>query len=383
MSEQLACTDEVPSSRIPPTLLERIRALDRSAELRERYTALVLFHPTISSVGDASSYVAVGHAETSFIDSVLIHCTDDAGEPIFAKDRIPNKAAGVLTEVLRLCMDVQLERDVNNPQERGDGTSTCTKAKLFEDRTAAFEHATNHLLSSGVISYKHSDLYPICPFDGSNDAPVLAHVNRSTAPYLGIDSVGVHLHCYVSKQKDTHEGTRSGIVGVWLAKRAPTKSHHPNFWDPTVAGGQPACLSLLDNIVKEAHEEAGVPAEWIQSESSDATTASDTKLSDHTHDPLTITTAKPDGSCMKRSMYYSADLQVPPDWTPTAVDGEVSEFKLYSIEELEQELRFGNSVRPAMRAVLLDFMMRHNALKGEDDNGELRDAMRRERLTLW
>ena len=86
---------------------------------------------------------------------------------------------------------------------------------------------------------------------------------------------------------------------------------------------------------------------------------------------------------MKRSLYYSADLQVPPDWTPTAVDGEVSEFKLYSMEELEQELRVGNSVRPAMRAVLLDFMMRHNALKGEDDNGELRDAMRRERLMLW
>jgi len=60
---------------------------------------------------------------------------------------------------------------------------------------------------------------------------------------------------------------------------------------------------------------------------------------------------------MKQSLYYSFDLEVPSDWTPTPVDGEVSEFKLYSMNELERELLSGNAVRPAMRAVLLDFMM--------------------------
>jgi hypothetical protein len=86
---------------------------------------------------------------------------------------------------------------------------------------------------------------------------------------------------------------------------------------------------------------------------------------------------------MKRSLYYSCDLQVPHGSTPTPVDGEVSEFRLYSMKELEEELRHGDSVRPAIRAVLLDFMIRHEALEGEEETNNLKDAMRRERLLLW
>ncbi|KAL7536088.1 hypothetical protein ACHAXR_006909 [Thalassiosira sp. AJA248-18] len=370
------------SSPHPPTLLDRIRALDKSSELSQRYTPLILFHPWPSKLGDESSfspantsYVAVGHAETSFINSVLIHCKSAESDPIFVKDRLPNKN-GVVTDVLRLHMDVQIQEDA------GCNFLEYNHSKLFQKRSDAFEQVTNHLLAAGVISGKHSDVYPISPFvkpstnfthDGHGEKVVLAHVNRNTAPYLGIDSVGVHLHCYVCQK---NEETSTTVKGVWLAKRAPTKSHHPNYWDPTVAGGQPANLSLIDNIVKEAHEEAGVPGGWIRDGCSKT-------FSDHTHDPLTITTAKTAGTCMKRSLYYSCDLEVPNDWTPTPVDGEVSEFKLYSMHELEEELRSGNNVRPAMRAVLLDFMMRHDALEGEQNLEELSDAMRKERLMLW
>ena len=89
---------------------------------------------------------------------------------------------------------------------------------------------------------------------------------------------------------------------------------------------------------------------------------------------------------MKRSFYYSFDLQVPVDWQPKPVDFEVEEFKLFSLEELDRELRYGNSLRPAMRAVLLDFMIRRELFKeieGEDDCNELSKAMRRERINLW
>mmetsp|Transcript_19280 Transcript_19280/g.33855 ORF Transcript_19280/g.33855 Transcript_19280/m.33855 type:complete len:417 (+) Transcript_19280:90-1340(+) len=397
------------SSSHTPSLLKRIRALDKSAELSQRYTALVLFHPccslnsdngiNVSSASD-SLYVAVGHAETSFINSTLIHCKNEDGDPIFVKDKLPNEF-GVMTEVLRLHVDLQTQKDMNQSQGRtgynGDGYNS---AKLFQNRTSAFEHVTNHLLTSEVIPRKHADVYPICPFVKSSTIDrsggsehdkkvVLAHVNRSTAPYLGIDCVGVHLHCYVCRHEEAgatgscDNNKKPTIKGVWLAKRAPTKSYHPNYWDTTVAGGQPANLSLIDNTVKEAQEEAGVPAEWIQNESTNTTIAPNTIFPDHTHDPLTMTTAKPDGTCLKRSVYYSCDLQVPHDWTPTPVDGEVSEFKLYSMKELDEELRFGNSVRPAMRAVLLDFMMRHGVLMGEQNSNELRDAMRQERLILW
>lgn len=390
----------VMSSKTPlssPPLLERIRALDRSAELSERYIPLVLLHPQVQKLnsnggapeGNSSPYVAVGHAERSLISSTLIHCKSEDGDPIFVRDRLSNER-GDTTEVLRLYLDEHIA--AKEDPHRYDHT------ELFERRTAAFDCVTNHLISSGVISRKHSDLYPLFPVANqpamcnssddrnTSEGVVLAHINRNTAPYLGIDSVGVHLHCYVCQEGNgagskavCNDSKGSQLEGLWLAKRAMTKSHHAGYWDPTVAGGHPANMSLVDNIRKEAHEEAGVPAEWIGQHSS----ASGTLFTDHTHDPLTITTAKPDGTCMKRSLYYSCDLCVPKDWTPTPVDGEVSEFKLYSMHELEEELRYGNSVRPAMRAVLVDFMMRHGVLKGVESPEDLRYAMRRERLMLW
>lgn len=362
------------------TLIERILALDRSSELAHQYTPLILFHPNqalngvnnLKSVVELSSvYVAVGLAQTSLVNSALLHCKDDNDKPIFVKDRIPN-SHGIMTDVLQLYMDTRVRDDVNNDRCRYD------YRQLFQKRTEAFEYVADYLILTGVIPRRHTDLYPIYPFmdaeDRANDKTVLAHINRNTAPCLGIDSVGVHLNCYVK------ENNRIG--GVWLAKRASTKSHHFGYWDCTVAGGHPINLSLVDNIVKESQEEAGVPAEWILHESS-MDDDSDTLFSDNTHDPLMITTAKSDGTCMKQSLYYSCDLQVPHNWTPTPVDGEVSEFRLYSITELENELRYGNIIRPSIRAVLLDFMIRHEQLRGEDNIHLLRDAMRRGRLLLW
>jgi isopentenyldiphosphate isomerase len=332
------------------------------------------------------------------IESTLLRCTDENGDPTFVKERWTNDV-GVVTAVLRLSMDTQTHKEWN------DSGGEFDRTELFRKRTAAFDRVTNHLISSGVISRKHDDVYPICPFlkpsasdtgGGGGSAHgkkvVLAHVNRNAAPYLGVDSVGVHLHCYVCHEECGPGGSggipasRPRITGVWLAKRAAAKAHYPGYWDPTVAGGQPANLSLVENVIKEAQEEAGVPAEWIApGEAREAPTTPTTLFSDHTGDPLTIATAKPDGTCLKNSCYYSCDLRVPCAWTPVPVDGEVSEFRLYSMEELEEEVRRGNRVRPAMRAVLLDFMLRHGRLKGGggEDLEELRGAMRRKRLLLW
>jgi isopentenyldiphosphate isomerase len=383
MSHSSQASTRVPSH--PHTLIERILALDNSSELAQQYTPLIMINP--DQTGDSSSYVAVGHAHASLVDSALLHCKNDDGEPIFVKDRLPN-GLGIMTDVLQLYMDARIRKDAKQYESHNSSEfNGYDPLELFQKRTVAFEYVTDYLMSTGIISHKHADVYPIYPFvsgeDSVNKKTVLAHVNRSTAPYLGIDSVGVHLNCYVCQHEGEHCGAGSSvntnkIKGVWLAKRAPTKAHHPNYWDSTVAGGQPADLSLIDNIVKEAQEEAGVPSEWIR-ESSDTSIF----FSDHTNDPLAITTAKPDGTCMKRSLYYSCDLQVPHSWTPTPVDGEVSEFRLYSMKELEEEVRHGDSVRPAIRAVLLDFMIRHEALEGEEETNNLRDAMRRERLLLW
>ena len=233
-----ASASTVPSH--PQTLIERILALDNSSELAQQYTPLIMINPDQS--GDSSSYVAVGHAHASLVDSALLHCKNDDGEPIFVKDRLPN-GLGIMTDVLQLYMDARIRKDAkqyeshNSSEFNGDD-----QLELFQKRTVAFEYVTDYLMSTGIISHKHADVYPIYPFVGGEDSVnmkiVLAHVNRSAAPYLGIDSVGVHLNCYVCQHEGEHCGAGSSvktnkIKGVWLAKRAPTKSHY--------SGGGSAC----------------------------------------------------------------------------------------------------------------------------------------------
>ena len=118
------------------TLIERILTLDRSSELAHQYTPLILFHPnqalnsvdSLKCAGESSSYVAVGHAQTSLVDSALLHCRDDNDKPIFVKERIPN-SHGIMTDVLQLYMDTRVRDDVNNGRYRYD------HRQLFQKRT--------------------------------------------------------------------------------------------------------------------------------------------------------------------------------------------------------------------------------------------------------
>ena len=55
----------------------------------------------------------------------------------------------------------------------------------------------------------------------------------------------------------------NGIAGerMWLARRSPTKQIDPGMLDNLVAGGISVGFSARDPLVKEAWEEAGIPAE--------------------------------------------------------------------------------------------------------------------------
>lgn len=45
---------------------------------------------------------------------------------------------------------------------------------------------------------------------------------------------------------------------ILLAKRHPSKKHHPNLWGPAVAGTVDEGENYEDNIIKEAEEELGL-----------------------------------------------------------------------------------------------------------------------------
>ena len=232
--------------------------------------------------------------------------------------------------------------------------------------TKAFRAVTDKLISSGKIPKRHGDEVVVADrvVDGHGVCEKIV-VDRNTAPFLGIPSIGVHLNCYVTDD----EGQ---IGGLWMAQRSSTKSTFPNCWDVTVAGGQPHSLSFAENLKKEAWEEAGVPPDVVASKAQAVSC-------------LSQMTSKPDGSCLKHSLYYCWDLPVSNDFEPRPVDGEVTQFELVSPEKLLEEVKGGTKLRPAMRLVVTDFLMRHGVISpdNEPDYARIQAAMHRDPLVLW
>jgi len=216
-------------------------------------------------------------------------------------------------------------------------------------------------------------MYPITDVRKTG-GEIVATINRNAAPYLGVTSVGVHLLCYVrgNQSGDCKERSSRSNVSLWLAQRAANKSHNALRWDPTVAGGQPVSMGFLANVIKEAEEEAGIDPNLV------------TKNAVSTG-CLSQMTCKPDGTCMKQSLYYTWDLEVDREtFVPQPVDGEVSAFELCSAEQLEYEVRYGDRLRPAMILVVTDFLIRHGIISpdNEPDYARIISAMHRERLVL-
>ena len=85
---------------------------------------------------------------------------------------------------------------------------------------------------------------------GWGHAPLLT-LDRAFVAAFGVPAFGVHVN-----------GIVQGVEGlsVWAARRSEQKTVFPGKLDQLIAGGQPHGLSLEDNLVKEAWEEAGFEA---------------------------------------------------------------------------------------------------------------------------
>ena len=83
------------------------------------------------------------------------------------------------------------------------------------------------------------------------DGPVLAQLDRGALPSFGVLAVGVHVNGLVRRPDGLH---------VWVARRAANKLLDPGKLDHIVAGGVPAGLTPAETLVKEAEEEAAIPA---------------------------------------------------------------------------------------------------------------------------
>ena len=136
----------------------------------------------------------------------------------------------------------------------------------------------------------------------------LFDIERAAARPFGLTTQAVHLN---------------GIVGerMWLARRSATKPIDPGMLDNLVGGGISVGFSVQATLVKEAWEEAGIPAALARKARAGGT----------------ISVLREVAEGVQSEIISIYDLELPEDFQPRNHDGEVSEFQLLAFAAVERE----------------------------------------------
>ncbi|WP_374384752.1 DUF4743 domain-containing protein [Dongia sp.] len=207
-----------------------------------------------------------------------------------------------------------------------------------EARSAAMARTLARLRAEGRVPGWRDELYPVNQAFG--ETPLLV-MERAAAPLFGVLAYGVNLNGFVG---------RGWEMKVWVARRAPTKSVDPNMLDLIVGGGQPLGLSPAENLLKECHEEAGIPTEI-------AARAEPVGL---------ITLLIEAGEGLRVGQQFNFDLELPVSFRPLNQDGEVAGFELIPVSELMHRLRSADEFMYDIALVLIDFLIRHGFIGPEE-----------------
>ncbi len=183
----------------------------------------------------------------------------------------------------------------------------------------------------------------------SADGPVLATIDRGALPSFGVAAEGVHANGLVR---------RADGLFLWIARRSPTKQLDPGKLDHIVAGGVPAGLSAEQTLIKEAAEEAAVPAELAVRARRVAT--------------ISYAMERPEG--LRRDRLYCFDLDLPQDFLPRAADGEVESFELWPIDRVLAAVRDTDDFKFNVTLVLIDLFLREGLIGGSAGE-QLRSAL--------
>ena len=173
------------------------------------------------------------------------------------------------------------------------------------------------------------------------DGPALAQVDRGALPAFGVMSLGAHVNGLVGAGED---------FGIWVAVRAADKHLDPGKLDNLVAGGVPAGLTPAETLVKEAAEEADIPA---------ALAARAVPVA-----RIAYAADRPEG--LRRDLLVCYDLDLPEDFTPHPTDGEVARFELWPASRVLEAVCDGDAFKFNVNLVLIDLFLRRGHIAGAD-----------------
>jgi hypothetical protein len=219
-----------------------------------------------------------------------------------------------------------------------------------DDRSRAIADVLAHLHERGLVPGWRNELYPVNRRFG--DAPLLL-MERAATHLFGVPSYGINVNGLV-RDGDNWK--------IWVARRSATKQVDPNMLDLVVGGGLPHGISIHDNLLKECAEEAGIPQAI-------ARRAKPVSL-------LTLMIEAPEG--LRVGVQFNFDLELPADFVPRNEDGEVAEFQLWKLDQLERNLREADDFMYDVALANLDLLIRLGRIgPGDHDYLDLIAHLRR------
>jgi len=162
-------------------------------------------------------------------------------------------------------------------------------------------------------------------------------IERAAVTFMGLRGFGIHINGLVQK--------KDGIY-IWIARRTKDKPFWPGMLDQMVAGGQPAGIGRMQNVIKESAEEANIPKQLAEK----SKFVSEIHYRGETHRGMNVDTL------------FNYDLWLPEDFIPENTDGEVDEFILISIEEMIRLTDETNEFKDNCNLVNIDLLIRLGAI---------------------
>lgn len=200
----------------------------------------------------------------------------------------------------------------------------------YAARTTAVAPVIRQLHDAGVIDTWVNEAYPVTHSFGGHAE---LEIERAAAIFFGVKTFGIHVNGLVRKADGVY---------IWVGTRTLAKPFWPGKLDQMVAGGQPTGIGLLENLLKEAKEEANIPS----------------ALAQQAQLVGTVNYQQEGWRGLDNSTIYIYDLWLPEDFVPENTDGEVTGFQLMPLTELARLTETTDEFKDNCNLVNIDLLLR-------------------------
>ncbi len=160
-------------------------------------------------------------------------------------------------------------------------------------------------------------------------------------------------------------------IKLWIPRRAKGKQTYPSMLDNSVAGGMATGEDPRECAVREANEEASLPAELVREKAVATGTI--------TYIYVRGERAGGESGLIQPECQYVYDLELPEGMSCKPNDSEVEEFYLWTVGEVKEALARGE-FKPNCALLTLDFFIRWGILtkENEPDYEEIKARLHRD-----